>query len=72
MPSSSESLIVCRHRFVKLRVLAVVKFSLTNKTIISKATKCSFKSIDHFEYPKKMNDSEQRLPDTLEYFTETS
>lgn len=44
----------------------------TNKTIISKVTKCSYKSIDHFEHPKKMNDSEQHLPDTLEYFTETS
>lgn len=47
-------------------------FSLTNKTITSKVTKCSLKSIDHFEHPKKMNDSEQHLPDTLEYFKETS
>lgn len=47
-------------------------FSLTNKTITSKVTKCSLKSIDHFEHPKKMNDSKQHLPDTLEYFKETS
>lgn len=72
MPSSLEILAGCRHRLVKWRVLTVVKFSLTNKTIISEVTKCSFKSIDHFEHPKKMNDSEQHFLDTLDYFTETS
>lgn len=58
-----------RHVSSSLEITAVAGTGLsnkgfnncTNKTIISKVTKCSYKSIDHFEHPKKMNDSEQHL-----------